>query len=162
MDKDGELWSASEQNEQLLVRDELRLGESEYAASAFRLWGFPAGKAFSPPSQNVIMYQRSLAVDARDPRTTAAIAALHPPAMLRVWSLAGRPRSGRRYSKGCAPGPKEYGSAKNALGARRHTHRTRRFLPLSGAMARRGHRLGNGYARNTLGDDGKAIPGWHR
>ena len=70
MDKDGELWSASEQNEQLLVRDELRLGESEYAASAFRLWGFPAGKAFSPPSQNVIMYQRSLAVDARDPRTT--------------------------------------------------------------------------------------------
>ncbi|RYA83641.1 DUF3131 domain-containing protein, partial [Enterobacter cloacae complex sp. 742-ADZ3-9B] len=69
-DKDGELWSASEQNEQLLVRDELRLGESEYAASAFRLWGFSAGKAFSPPSQNVIMYQRSLAVDARDPRTT--------------------------------------------------------------------------------------------
>lgn len=48
IDKDGELWSASLQNGQRTIREELRLGDSEYAASAFRLWGFPAGKAFSP------------------------------------------------------------------------------------------------------------------
>ncbi len=48
IDKDGELWSASLQNGQRTIREELRLGDSEYAASAFRLWGFPAGKALSP------------------------------------------------------------------------------------------------------------------
>lgn len=39
IDKDGELWSASLQNGQRTIREELRLGDSEYAASAFRLWG---------------------------------------------------------------------------------------------------------------------------
>ncbi len=69
IDKDGELWSASLQNGQRTIREELRLGDSEYAASAFRLWGFPAGKALSP-TRHVIIYQRRLAVDDRDPRTT--------------------------------------------------------------------------------------------
>lgn len=144
MDKDGELWSASEQNEQLLVRDELRLGESEYAASAFRLWGFPAGKAFSPPYQNVIMYQRSLAVDARDPEQPGSHRCSPPsPRCSRVWSLAGRPPEWPSiFKKAARPGRRSMAQPKNALGARRHTHRTRRFLPLSGAMARRGHRLG--------------------
>lgn len=33
---------------------------------------------------------------------------------------------------------------------------------LPGATARGRYRLGNGYARNTLGDDGKYYPGWRR
>lgn len=45
--------------------------------------GFPAGKAFSPPTRHVIMYQRRLAVDDRDPRTTWQPVALSTlPAML--------------------------------------------------------------------------------
>ncbi|MCV3304709.1 DUF3131 domain-containing protein, partial [Leclercia adecarboxylata] len=50
MDNEGELRSASLQDGQSVVRDELRLGESEYAATAFHLWGFPVGKALIPPS----------------------------------------------------------------------------------------------------------------
>jgi len=55
---------------QPVVREELRLGESEYAATAFQLWGFSPEKAFTPPAHHVIIAQRRLAVDARDPRTT--------------------------------------------------------------------------------------------
>ncbi len=36
------------QNGQWTIREELRLGDSEYAASALSPVGFPAGKAFSP------------------------------------------------------------------------------------------------------------------
>ncbi|CCJ82489.1 FIG00553737: hypothetical protein [Cronobacter dublinensis 1210] len=70
IDKDGALYAAQMQNGLLAPRDEIRLGESEYAAAGFSLWGFQPAKAWSPPSQNVIMYERALPVDARDPRTT--------------------------------------------------------------------------------------------
>ena len=70
IDGEGELWSSSLQNGQPVVREELRLGESEYAATAFQLWGFSPEKAFTPPAHHVIIAQRRLAVDARDPRTT--------------------------------------------------------------------------------------------
>lgn len=48
IDKDGELWSASLQNGQRTIREELRLGDSEYAASAFRLWGFRPARLSLP------------------------------------------------------------------------------------------------------------------
>ena len=97
IDNEGELWSSSLQNGQPVVREELRLGESEYAATAFHLWGFSAEKAFTPPVHHVIIAQRRLAVDARDPRTTwqpSLITTL--PYMLRsgVW-LGTRWRDGR-------------------------------------------------------------------
>ncbi|MDT3641202.1 DUF3131 domain-containing protein, partial [Cronobacter sakazakii] len=70
IDKDGTLYAAQMQNGLLTPRDEIRLGESEYAAAGFSLWGFQPTKAWGPPSQNVILYDRALPVDARDPRTT--------------------------------------------------------------------------------------------
>lgn len=51
IDKDGELWSASLQNGQRTIREELRLGDSEYAASAFRLWGSRPARPSLPDAQ---------------------------------------------------------------------------------------------------------------
>ncbi|WP_039058375.1 DUF3131 domain-containing protein [Enterobacter sp. Bisph1] len=70
IDARGELWSSSVENGTPVIREELRLGESEYAATAFRLWGFNPEQAFAPPARNVIIYDRAITVDARDPRTT--------------------------------------------------------------------------------------------
>ena len=161
VDKDGELWSASEQNEQLLVRDELRLGESEYAASAFRLWGFPAGKAFSPPSQNVIMYQRSLAVDARDPRTTWQPSLLSTlPAMLPGlefgWQAPGVAVDIQKRLRARAEGvwlsQKTRWEHDGILTARADFYLSQAPWHVEDTV------WGNGYAWNTLGDDGKSYP----
>lgn len=161
MDKDGELWSASEQNEQLLVRDELRLGESEYAASAFRLWGFPAGKAFYPPSQNVIMYQRSLAVDARDPRTTWQPSLLSTlPAMLPGlefgWQAPGVAVDIQKRLRARAEGvwlsQKTRWEHDGILTARADFYLSQAPWHVEDTV------WGNGYAWNTLGDDGKSYP----
>ncbi len=162
IDKDGELWSASLQNGQRTIREELRLGDSEYAASAFRLWGFPAGKALSP-ARHVIIYQRRLTVDDRDPRTTGNpwCSPLCPPCC-RDWSSAGSRGVSEEVQKLCAPGRKGYGSARKRAGRRIRCSPPGPIFRLPGRPARGRHRLGNGYARNTLGDDGKYYPGWRR
>ncbi|WJD49638.1 DUF3131 domain-containing protein [Enterobacter sp. PGRG2] len=161
MDKEGELWSSSLQNGQPVVREELRLGESEYAASAFRLWGFPVGKAFTPPSRNVIIYQRSLAVDARDPRTTwqpSLITTL--PYMLPGLEFGWEP-----------PGlPSEFQSTLRTRAERVWLTQKSRWETDKVLTARADFSLGqapwhvedtvwgNGYAWNTLGDDGRDYP----
>ncbi|WP_230350707.1 DUF3131 domain-containing protein [Lelliottia sp. WAP21] len=161
MDKEGELWSASVQNGQPVVREELRLGESEYAASAFRLWGFPAGKAFTPPSRNVIIYQRSLAVDARDPRTTwqpSLLATL--PAMLPGlefgWQPPGVPyevqKAMRNRAEGIWLSQKTRWERDKVLTARADFSLSQAPWHLEDTV------WGNGYAWNTLGDDGRDYP----
>lgn len=161
LDSEGELWSSSLQNGQQVVREELRLGESEYAASAFRLWGFPPGKALTPPSRNVIIYQHSLAVDARDPRTTwqpSLISTL--PAMLPGLEFGWQP-----------PGLSD--EVRDALRARAEgvwLSQKTRWEKEKVLTARADFTLaqapwhvedtiwGNGYAWNTLGDDGSYYP----
>lgn len=66
IDSEGELWSSSWQNDRPAGREELHLGESEYAAMAFNLWGFSPNKAFTLPAHHIIIAQRRLAVDARN------------------------------------------------------------------------------------------------
>ncbi|WP_061708126.1 DUF3131 domain-containing protein [Pseudenterobacter timonensis] len=161
MDKEGELWSASMQNGQPVVRDELRLGESEYAASAFRLWGFPAGKAFSPPSRNVILYQRSLPVDARDPRTTWQPSLLTTlPAMLPGlefgWQPPGVPaevqKTLRTRAEGVWLSQKTRWEQDKVLTARADFYLSQAPWHVEDTV------WGNGYAWNTLGDDGRYYP----
>src|SRR5690606_17386853 len=53
-----------------ITRPEGRLGDSEYSAAGFGEWGFANQLSLAPPAQPVIIYDLSLDVDARDPRTT--------------------------------------------------------------------------------------------
>lgn len=161
MDGEGELWSASLQNGQPVVREELRLGESEYAASAFRLWGFPAGKALTPPSKNVIIYQRSLPVDARDPRTTWQPSILSTvPAMLPGlefgWQPPGLSDEVQTLLRDRAQGvwltQKTRWEKEKTLTARADFTLAQAPWHVEDSV------WGNGYAWNTLGDDGKYYP----
>ncbi|MBC0855547.1 DUF3131 domain-containing protein [Pantoea stewartii] len=158
INNEGELWSASVQNGQPVVREELRLGESEYAASAFRLWGFPAGKAFTPPARNVIVYQRSLSVDARDPRTTWQPSLLTTlPAMLPGlefgWQPPGVPPDVQKLMRTRAEGiwlsQKSRWERDKLLTARADFSLSHAPWHLEDTV------WGNGYAWNTLGDDGR-------
>ncbi|WP_313824662.1 DUF3131 domain-containing protein [Leclercia sp.] len=161
MDSEGELRSASMQDGQPVVRDELRLGESEYAASAFRLWGFPVGKALMPPSRNVIINQRSLAVDARDPRTTWQPSLLTTlPAMLPGlefgWQPPGLPSELQKTLRDRAEGvwlsQKTRWERDKVLTARADFYLSQAPWHVEDTV------WGNGYAWNTLGDDGRYYP----
>ncbi|MCM7870948.1 DUF3131 domain-containing protein [Enterobacter roggenkampii] len=70
IDPCGTLYGAYLENGQPKYVQEGRLGYEEYGAAGFQLWGFSPEKAFTPPAHHVIIAQRRLAVDARDPRTT--------------------------------------------------------------------------------------------
>jgi hypothetical protein len=161
MDNEGELRSASLQDGQTVVRDELRLGESEYAATAFHLWGFPVGKALIPPSRNVIIYQRSLAVDARDPRTTWQPSLLSTlPAMLPGlefgWQPPGVPsdvqKTLRERAEGVWLSQKTRWERDKVLTARADFYLAQAPWHVEDTV------WGNGYAWNTLGDDGRYYP----
>ncbi len=161
LDNEGELWSASLENGQTVTREELRLGESEYAASAFRLWGFPVGKALTPPSRNVILYQRSLAVDTRDPRTTWQPSLLTTlPAMLPGlefgWQPPGLPAevtdAFRARAEGVWLSQKSRWERDNVLTARADFALSQAPWHVEDTV------WGNGYAWNTLGDDGRYYP----
>lgn len=161
IDDEGELRSASMQNVQPMIRDELRLGESEYAASAFRLWGFAPDKALNPPSQHVILFQRRLAVDARDPRTTWQPSLLTTlPAMLPGlefgWQLPGvssdLQKTLRTRAEGIWLSQKTRWEQDKVLTARADFYLTQAPWHVEDTV------WGNGYALNTLGDDGKYYP----
>jgi len=161
MDNEGELRSASLQDGQTVVRDELRLGESEYAATAFHLWGFPVGKALIPPSRNVIIYQRSLAVDARDPRTTWQPSLLSTlPAMLPGlefgWQPPGVPsdvqKTLRERAEGVWLSQKTRWERDKVLTARADFYLAQAPWHVEDTV------WGNGYTWNTLGDDGRYYP----
>lgn len=161
IDKDGELWSSSVQNGQTVIREELRLGESEYAASAFRLWGFRPEKALSPPSRNVIIYQRSLAVDDRDPRTTWQPSLLTTlPAMLPGlefgWQPPGVPPEVQKAlytrAQGVWLSQKSRWERDKVLTARADFTLPQAPWHVEDTV------WGNGYAWNTIGDDGRDYP----
>lgn len=161
IDKDGELWSSSVQNGQTVIREELRLGESEYAASAFRLWGFRPEKALSPPSRNVIIFQRSLAVDDRDPRTTWQPSLLTTlPAMLPGlefgWQPPGVPPEVQKAlytrAQGVWLSQKSRWEREKVLTARADFTLPQAPWHVEDTV------WGNGYAWNTIGDDGRDYP----
>ncbi|WP_058914248.1 DUF3131 domain-containing protein [Entomohabitans teleogrylli] len=161
IDKDGELWSASVQNGQTVIREELRLGDSEYAASAFRLWGFQPEKALSPPSRNVIIYQRSLAVDDRDPRTTWQPSLLTTlPAMLPGLEFGWQPpgvapevqKALRTRAQGVWLSQKSRWERDKVLTARADFTLPQAPWHVEDTV------WGNGYAWNTIGDDGRDYP----
>ncbi|WP_338464333.1 DUF3131 domain-containing protein [Franconibacter daqui] len=161
VDRHGELWSSMLVEGAPTLREELRLGESEYAASAFRLWGFDPQKALNPPSQNVIIYQRALAVDARDPRTTwqpSLISTLpymlpgleygwQPPGINDEISQSLRERANLVYLTQQTRWEKE-----KVLTARADYFVGEAPWHVADTV------WGNGFAWNTLGDDGKYYP----
>jgi hypothetical protein len=120
IDREGELWSSSLQNGQPVVREELRLGESEYAATAFQLWGFSPEKAFTPPAHHVIIAQRRLASmpGIRAPRGSPPD---HHPSLYAagpgVW-LGARRRCGRSAKAPAQAGRKRLAEPEDPLGDR--------------------------------------------
>ncbi|MGY5957136.1 DUF3131 domain-containing protein [Kosakonia sp. BK9b] len=161
IDTHGELWSSSLQNGAPVLREELRLGESEYAASAFRLWGFAPEKAFAPPSRNVIIYRRALAVDARDPRTTWQPSTLSTlpymlPGLEFGWQLPGVESEVRNAIRDRArlvwQTQQTRWEQEKVLTARADYALTQAPWHVEDTV------WGNGYAWNTLGADGKYYP----
>ncbi|PPS58463.1 hypothetical protein CRX72_17250 [Pantoea sp. BRM17] len=58
------------QQQQMRIQPEGRLGDSEYSAAGFGLWGFANQQSLQPPAQHVIIDGLALDIDSRDPRTT--------------------------------------------------------------------------------------------
>lgn len=111
------------------------------------------------------MYQRRLAVDDRDPRTTWQPVALSTlPAMLPGlefgWQPPGVPeevqKAMRERAEGIWLSQKTRWTQDKVLTARADFSLTRAPRHVEDTV------WGNGYARNTLGDDGKYYPGWRR
>lgn len=141
-----------------MVREELRLGESEYAATAFHLWGFSAEKAFTPPVHHVIIAQRRLAVDARDPRTTwqPSLIATLPymlPGLEFGWEPDGvtaeRQKRLRKQAENVWLSQKTRWEIDKILTARADFALSQAPWHIQDTV------WGNGYAWNSIGDDGR-------
>ncbi|ELY2588640.1 DUF3131 domain-containing protein [Cronobacter sakazakii] len=161
IDQDGTLYAAQMQNGLLTPRDEIRLGESEYAAAGFSLWGFQPTKAWGPPSQNVILYDRALPVDARDPRTTwqPSLITTLPytlPGLEFGWEVPGVDRAQidnlRERAKLVYLSQESRWQQENILTARADFSTSAAPWHASDTV------WANGYPWNTLGDDGKEYP----
>ncbi|WP_436874448.1 DUF3131 domain-containing protein [Kosakonia sacchari] len=161
IDPHGELWSSSIENGKPVIREELRLGESEYAATAFRLWGFAPDQAFAPPARNVIIHQRALEVDARDPRTTwqPSLISTLPymlPGLEFGWQPPGVERATRKALRERA---KQVWLTQQTRWEKEKVLTARADFALGQAPWHVDDTVwGNGYAWNTLGADGKYYP----
>ncbi len=161
VDDQGQLFSGLLQNGRLITRQEGRLGDSEYSAAGFGLWGFPNQLSLRPPSQHVILYGMALDIDARDPRTSWTPAAITtmPYALSGLeygWALPGAGRDTVRRLRQRA--------------SLVYQVQEQRWLREKILTARSDFNLGaapwhvndtiyaNGYAWNTLGDDGNYYP----
>lgn len=161
VDDQGQLYAGLLQNGQLITRQEGRLGDSEYSAAGFGLWGFANQLSLRPPSQHVIIYGMALDIDARDPRTTWTPTAITtmPYALSGLeygWDLPG---AGRETGKLMRQRASMVYQAQEQRWQREKILTARSDFTLSVAPWHVNDTLfANGYAWNTLGDDGKYYP----
>jgi len=162
VDKQGQLFAGQmQQNQQMITRPEGRLGDSEYSAAGFGEWGFANQLSLAPPAQPVIIYDLSLDVDARDPRTTwtpSAITTL--PAVLSGmeygWELPGASRDAVRTLRHRAS---DVYRVQEMRWQQDKVLTARSDFTLAEAPWHVNDTIfANGYAWNTLGDDGKYYP----
>lgn len=69
LDKEGTMFGTALQKEKVIYNQEGRLGYEEYAAKGFELWGFNPEKALKPePFDYISIYNIDIPYDTRDPR----------------------------------------------------------------------------------------------
>jgi len=161
VDKQGQLYAGHLQNQRLTPQAEGRLGDSEYSAAAFGLWGITNQLSLQPPAQHVIIFGMALDVDARDPRTSwtpSAITTL-PYVLSGIeygWSLPGadgdtstvlRHRASQVYRV-----QEMRWQQDRILTARSDFNLSAPPWHVNDTI------FANGYAWNTLADDGKWVP----
>lgn len=161
VDKQGQLNAALAEQQQLRVRPEGRLGDSEYSAAGLGLWGFANDRSLRPPAQHVIIYGLALDVDSRDPRTTWTPSAITTtPYVLSGleygWELPGADREIIRQQRQRASNVYR---AQELRWQREGILTARSDFTLAAPPWHVNDTLfANGYAWNTLADDGKWVP----
>lgn len=161
VDDSGQLFSGRLQQQTLQRQPEGRLGESEYSAAAFGLWGFILPQALNPPAQHVIIDGLALDVDSRDPRTTWKTNALTTlPYVLSGleygWELPGADRTQIRQQRQRASNVYR---VQEMRWQREGVLTARSDFALNAAPWHvQDTVFANGYAWNTLTDDGKWVP----
>jgi len=161
VDQQGQLHAAQMQQQQLRVQPQGRLGYSEYSAAGFGLWGFPNDRSLRPPAQHVIINGVALDIDSRDPRTTWTPNAITTtPYVLSGleygWQLPGADRELIRQQR-------QRASQVYQIQERRWTEQgiltARSDFNVSAPPWHVNDTLfANGYAWNTVTDDGKWVP----
>lgn len=161
VDKEGQLNAARQQQQQLVVQPEGRLGDSEYSAAGFGLWGFANDRSLRPPLQHVIIDGMALDIDSRDPRTTWTPSAITTTpyvlsGMEYGWQLPGADRALIRQQRQRASHVYRVQEMrwqnKGILTARSDFSVSAPPWHVNDTI------FGNGYAWNTLADDGKWVP----
>ncbi|WP_024549176.1 DUF3131 domain-containing protein [Siccibacter turicensis] len=162
VDKQGQLFAGEmQQNQQTITRPEGRLGDSEYSAAGFGEWGFANQLSLAPPAQPVIIYDLSLDVDARDPRTTWTPSTITTlpyvlSGMEYGWELPGASRDTVRTLRHRASDVYRVQERRwqqdKVLTARSDFNLAEAPWHVNDTI------FANGYAWNTLGDDGKYYP----
>lgn len=161
VDDQGQLNAAMLQQQKLRVQPEGRLGDSEYSAAGLGLWGFANDRSLRPPSQHVILYGLALDIDSRDPRTTWTPSAITTtPYVLSGleygWELPGADRDIVQLQRQRAS---QVYRVQELRWQREGILTARSDFNLSAPPWHVNDTVyANGYAWNTLADDGKWVP----
>lgn len=161
VDKQGQLYAGQMHNQRLIPQAEGRLGDSEYSAAGFGLWGIANQLSLQPPAQHVIISGMALDVDARDPRTSwtpSAITTL-PYVLSGIeygWMLPGADRDTTKVLRQRASQVYRVQEMRwqqdRILTARSDFNLSVPPWHVNDTI------FANGYAWNTLADDGKWVP----
>lgn len=161
VDNQGQLYAGQMQDQKLVTRAEGRLGDSEYSAAGLGLWGFANQQSLRPPAQHVIIDGLALDIDARDPRTTWTPSAITttPYVLSGIeygWELPGADRDIIRLLRQ---------RASNVYRVQEMRWQKEKILTARSDFALSAPPwhvndtiFANGYAWNTLADDGKWLP----
>ncbi|WP_321822211.1 MULTISPECIES: DUF3131 domain-containing protein [unclassified Burkholderia] len=162
---DGSLHATRMDGQRTVRAMEIRPGYGEYASTGFRLWGIRAADAYAVPLAQAYADGVRIYFDARDPRQTGSANAL----VSAPWLLSGI-EFGWRFANGdgaARPAGQPDIEAQADAVYRAQEARWRKDGILT---ARTDHQIdrppyfvydaifGNGYAWNTIGDDGRAYP----
>lgn len=158
--QDGQPLDGREQNGAWRSAAASDVGYADYNGAAFRLWGFQRTSTRTAPFKTAVVYGEPLAVTARDPRLTGAPAGISTPYLLTGLEM-GWP----------APHPGEAADVSMAQRAQRlyqaqETRWRREKILTARAQYSRSTApwevydslFANGYAWNTLADDGRYAP----
>ncbi|RQR34396.1 DUF3131 domain-containing protein [Burkholderia sp. Bp9143] len=159
---DGTLYATRIDARQTVRVAEIRPGYDAYASTGFRLWGVRVSDAAAAPLAQAYANGVRIYFDARDPRQTGATNAL----VSAPWLLSGIEFGWRGTQRADASGRTDSAAQADAV-YRAQEARWRKDRILT---ARTDHQVdqppyfvhdsvfANGYAWNTVGDDGRAYP----
>ncbi|QCR38542.1 DUF3131 domain-containing protein [Nissabacter sp. SGAir0207] len=161
VDDKGQLLRGGMRDGKLMPQPEGRLGYSEYGAAALSLWGFPSARSVTPPYQSVIVDGIAIDVDARDPRTTYTPAVVtNTPYVLGgleyAWQTPGQDATlltmQQKRAQNIYRVQEQRWQKEKVLTARDEFNLNAEPWHIYDTI------FGNGYAWNTLGDNGNYYP----